>query len=71
MPVVVSSSRPSSPRNTFARDAAASEHLGHQRQHPRVRHADDLGERPAGLVSGPRKLNDGGHAELTRGPAPA
>ena len=45
-------------------DASPGEHLGHQRQHPRIRDADHLRRRTGGVRERPEEVEHGGHAQL-------
>ena len=65
---VVSSSRPSSPRNTSALRPRVGEHARDHRRHPPRRRRRPPGARGwAGLVSGPRKLKAVGTPSSRRG----
>ena len=62
--MVVSSSSPSSPRNTSARRPAPGEHLGHHRRHPRVGTADRAGDRLGRVGQRAEEVDDRGYAQL-------
>ena len=62
--VVVSSSSPSSPRNTQASTPRPAKHAGHHRRHPRVGAADRLGGRPGRVGQRAEEVEGGADAEL-------
>ena len=65
--VVVSSSSPSSPRNTHASTPARGEDAGHHRRHPAVGAADRLGGGPGRVGQRAEEVERGADAELAPG----